>query len=49
MYIIKKTDKENLDIFDVEWETANVAQIDKINWKEYDYCQNTTAKMLYNE
>ena len=49
MYIIKKTDKENLDIFDVEWETANVAQIDKINWKEYDYCPNTTAKMLYNE
>ena len=49
MYIIKKTTKEQLGFFDAEWEKATVAQVDKINWPEYDYCPVTTVKMLYNE
>ena len=49
MYFIKKTQKEKLEIFDREWENANVADIAVINWKEFSYAPKTTAKILYNE
>ena len=44
MYIIKKTEKIKLDLFDKEWENANVADIAVINWKEFSYAPKTTAK-----
>ena len=46
MYIIKKTNPEKIRMFDAEWEKANVAKIEVVNWPEYSYCPNTTAKML---
>ncbi len=49
MYIIKRTEKSELTMWDTEWEKANVAEISVINWQEYDYKPHTTAKMLYND
>ena len=49
MYIIKKTVNRKLDLFDKEWDKANVAEVTRINWEEYPYAPYTTAKILYND
>ncbi len=49
MYIIKKTVNRKLDLFDAEWEKANVANVNTVNWSEFPYAPNTTAKILYND
>ncbi len=49
MYIIKKTEEEKPSMWDKEWEKANVANIALINWSEFDYAPNTTAKILYSD
>ncbi len=49
MYIIKKTVNRKLDLFDKEWEKANVAEVATINWEEFPHAPNTTAKILYND
>ena len=49
MYIIKKADHHITDIFDKAWESANVAEISRLNWSEYNRCPNTTAKIMYSD
>ena len=49
MYIIKKTVNRKLDMFDAEWEKANVAEVTHINWNEFPDAPYTTAKILYND
>lgn len=49
MYIIKKIENNINCINDKAWDFANVANIDKINWKEFSRAPKTTAKLLYNE
>ena len=49
MYIIKKTVNRKLDLFDKEWDKANVAEVTCINWEEFPYAPYTTAKILYND
>ena len=49
MYIIKKTENRKLEMFDKEWEKANVAEVTCINWEEFNYAPYTTAKILYND
>ncbi len=49
MYIIKKTDYNITCINDTAWETANVANIETVNWAEYGNIPKTTAKLLYND
>lgn len=49
MYIIKCTENRKLSMWDEAWNTANIASIDKINWQEFDYAPNTTAKIMYND
>lgn len=49
MYIIKKTVNRKLDLFDAEWEKANVAEVTRINWSEFPCAPYTTAKILYND
>ena len=49
MYIIKKSRKDINCIEDKNWDFANVANIDKVNWHEYGCIPKTTAKLLYND
>ena len=49
MYIIKKIEDNINCIDDKAWDCANVANIDKVNWKEYGYIPKTTGKLLYND
>jgi len=49
MYIIKKTENNINCINDKAWETANVANIDKINWQGFGCPPETTGKILYND
>lgn len=49
MYIIKKTQNNIKCINDKAWEDANIAKLDKINWPEFSWAPNTTAKLLYND
>ena len=49
MYIIKKTGNNINCINDVAWDSANVANIDKVNWQEYGCVPKTTGKLLYND
>ena len=49
MYIIKKTENIIKCINDKAWDTANVANIDKVNWEGYGCPPNTTGKLLYND
>ncbi len=49
MYVIKKTESNLNCINDIAWESANVANIDTINWKEYGCIPKTCAKLLYND
>ncbi|MBQ7953761.1 MAG: carbohydrate-binding family 9-like protein [Clostridia bacterium] len=49
MYIIKKTENRKLSMFDKAWEKANVADVTCINWSDFSYAPNTTAKILYND
>ena len=48
MYVIKKIEKEISCINDKIWDSAEVADIDKINWKEFGRNIKTTGKLLYN-
>ena len=49
MYIIKKTGNNINCINDAAWDSANVANIDKVNWQEYGCVPKTTGKLLYND
>ena len=49
MYTIKKTVNRKLDLFDKEWDKANVAEVTCVNWKEFPDAPYTTAKILYND
>jgi len=49
MYIIKKTENNIKCINDKAWETANVANIDTVNWDGYGCPPKTTAKLLYSD
>ena len=49
MYIIKKTENNIKCISDKAWDYANVANVDKINWKEFEAAPKMTAKLLYND
>lgn len=49
MYIIKKTKNNIKCIYDTVWDSANVANINKINWIEYGCVPETSAKLLYND
>lgn len=49
MYIIKKIEN-NIDCIDEKyWDYANVANIDTINWEEFNKAPKTTGKILYND
>lgn len=47
MYLIKKCDKCP-DMFSAEWEKAEVAYLEEINWPEFSYKPKTTARVLHN-
>lgn len=47
MYLIKKCDKCP-DMFSAEWEKAEVASLEVINWPEFSYKPKTTARVLHN-
>lgn len=52
MYIIKKTDAKIQNIYDKEWEKAQVAEVTLDSWPEErvsDYMPNTTARILYSD
>ncbi|MBQ4516853.1 MAG: hypothetical protein II978_08700 [Clostridia bacterium] len=49
MYIIKKTENNIGSINDKAWDSANVANIDTINWQEFGCAPKTTGKLLYND
>ena len=48
-YVIKKTVNRKLDMFDKEWDNANVAEVTQINWDVRPVAPYTTAKILYND
>ncbi|MBE7021009.1 MAG: hypothetical protein E7411_06230 [Ruminococcaceae bacterium] len=45
-YKILKTNEKNIGISSKVWETANEIKIDKVEWKEYPYCPETTVRVL---
>lgn len=47
MYLIKKCD-ECPDMFSAEWEKAEVALIEKINWLEFSWKPTTSARIMHN-
>ena len=47
MYLIKKCD-ERPDMFSPEWEKAEVALIETVNWSEFSYKPNTSARIMHN-
>lgn len=49
MYIIKKTENNINCINDKAWDSANIANIDKINWEGFGCPPKTSAKLLYND
>ena len=49
MYIIKKTGLKKLDMFDIEWEKADVANVGVINWDNFPYAPKTKTQILYND
>ncbi len=49
MYTIKKTANNINCINDKAWDSADVANIDKVNWQEYGCVPKTTGKLLYND
>lgn len=49
MYLIKKVASAITDISDKAWDTAEVARIELINWKEFTYKPNMEARILYSE
>ena len=49
MYIIKKTETNISCIDDKAWETANVADVDTINWPEFEWIPGMNARLLYND
>ena len=48
-YTIKYTDKKNITLKDSEWEKANVALVDKINWEAFPVKPHVEARLIYNE
>ncbi len=49
MYIIKKATKLIECAFDKEWEKAQIAKVDKINWETFPKKVNVEAKVLYSD
>ena len=49
MYIIRKIENNINCINDKAWDYANIANIDKVNWKEFGCIPKTTAKLLYSD
>ena len=48
MYVIKKTENNINCINDKAWNSANIANIDKVNWTEFGCIPKTTGKLLYD-
>ncbi len=49
MYIIKKIESGIKGIDDKAWESANIADIDKVNWQGYGLVPKTTGRLLYDD
>lgn len=49
MYIVKKASKVIADAFDTEWEKAQIAVVDTVNWEIYPVKYNVKAQLLYSE
>ncbi len=49
MYIIKKADYKITNIEDKAWESANVAKVEQVNWKEFDCYPKMETRILYSD
>lgn len=49
VYHIKRASKRITSMLDKEWEKAEIAYIDKVNWKEYPNIPNTTGRILHSD
>lgn len=48
IYQVKNADKKITSVLDKTWEKAEIAHINKVNWNNYPYIPNTTAKILHS-
>ena len=49
LYNIKKADHKITSPYDKAWNSAEIAKIDNVNWKDYPYKPNTTGRVLYSD
>ncbi len=49
MYLIKKSSYAINEIDDKTWDSAEVAKVGTVNWKEYPYKPNMEARILYSD
>lgn len=49
MYKISKSPKRITSADDKVWNTAETLFINQLNWDEYQYCPETTAKLLFSD
>ena len=49
MYTIKKAPYKITEMNDKAWDIAEVAKIEKLNWADFSWKPNTTAKLLYSD
>ncbi len=50
MYTVKRCENSILNAFDKQWEKADVAKIETLNWKqEFPRTVNACAKLMYDE